>query len=137
MEEALISFETAKLAKEKGFGKTLDTIFPYCYKIISLTEYVKELNSQNNTISNRISAPTQSIIQKWLRLKHLVDIVIDVVDNSREGYYTLEVLKSDIRDFNDIDCFDSVSRNIVKGKFESYESALEKGIQEGLKLIKN
>jgi hypothetical protein len=48
MEEQLVSLDTAKLAKEKGFGNYSDSYL----------------------------APTQSFLQKWLREKHVLNIEI-------------------------------------------------------------
>lgn len=70
MKEQLINFETAKLAKEKGLNE-------YCSSFYSLNSVTnefdlydcnnnwKEHKNSNNPIS--ISAPTQSLLQKWLR----------------------------------------------------------------------
>lgn len=82
-----------------------------------------------------LTIPTQSLLQKWLRETYGIDISIDVVDNSREGYYELVWMKNDIRDYNDEECFDSVRRFYHKGKFRTYEEALEEGLIQGLKLI--
>jgi len=99
MKEELISFETAKLAKRKGFGDTVDTI----------------------TLPER---PTQSLLQKWLRELDDWSILVYVVP-----YFSIEPRKEQ--------CF--IWRRGVLISLEpenTYEEALEKGLQEALKLIK-
>ena len=64
MENTLISFETAILAKEKGFNEV-------CLDNYGLDGnlYVKqpiELSPNNSMWNHVISAPTQSELQKWL-----------------------------------------------------------------------
>ena len=84
MEEPLIDFETAKLAKEKGFDEK-------CFHIFSLfrggvKEYGPENIKSNDGSYNQnhkemywkrgcnfdyhFLRPTQSLLQKWLRDKH-------------------------------------------------------------------
>ena len=66
MKEQLISFSTAKLAKEKGFDN------------YDVANYYREginyalNNSGTSTIKEvgNYPAPTQSLLQKWLREKH-------------------------------------------------------------------
>ena len=62
MEEQLVSFETAKLAKKKGFN------VPCCmgYHVPSKT-IVMAFSSITNTDDVHYSAPKQSLLQYWLR----------------------------------------------------------------------
>lgn len=116
MKEQLISFETAKLAKEKGFDITIN-------KLYDIKGNLGSINCNNKC--HNFSAPTQSLLQKWLREKHEIHININT-------FY-----------FTDIDKFgyeveDIVSPNeslILSGTQGDYEEALEKGLQEALKLI--
>lgn len=121
MQEALITFETAKLAKEKGFGKTLEHIYPNSYKIVGINQYVKVLNSQNNTIDNFISAPSQSQLQKWLREVHNLHLIIVSVMNSDE--YEVSIVKQPGHVLTSIDDRDT------------YENILEKALKTALNLI--
>lgn len=128
--EDTIRFETAVLAKEKGFKPEKPT-----------TDYVKGFTVNYDDDDNIISyekndiqeedwcrhgyylRPTQSVLQKWLR-----DVMnIDVFANSVRftgyieiGYYTYSVMGC------------SPSKNY---RFETYEEALEFALIEGLKLI--
>lgn len=69
IDEEYVSFETAKLAKQKGF------FWPVCHYYLGVT---KEVNNEtvmmydtpypyNSTNKNFLSAPTQAVLAKWLR----------------------------------------------------------------------
>ena len=89
MKEQLINFETAKLAKEKRFNAQCF----YYYKNGKLIEPYEEngsstdiefrvdltdlLDNHNTTYSEKYSAPTQSLLQKWLREIHDIHIEIE------------------------------------------------------------
>ena len=135
MEETIVSFQVAKLAKEKGFNiPTIQYYTPkgYCTESADyMTERYAESNWNNGQGSYptkaedvSCSAPTQSLLQKWLREVHEISIKID-------DYYT----NSRVRfDYNVCE-LGSQEDNPV-GIFENYEEALEIGLQEALKLIK-
>jgi hypothetical protein len=128
MEEQLITFDTAKLAKGKGFN------IPVRYGVygpkMKLTEshgWENEKNlelinwnsilKQNN--SQATSIPTHSLLQTWLRKAHKIDIFIT------EGFHIISKYK----------VYTKPSWGYFE-EFDSYEEALEKGLQEALKLIK-
>lgn len=143
MEEKLISFETAKLAKEKRFfihtKYYYDSDNPLSSSInLKKRNYTIEgfegmpysdidtesglLTYQIHTINN---APTQPLLQKWLRDIHKIHIVIHrsfSMDNSYhyciivDGNYDMELLQECIPD-------------------RSYEEALEDALFNALKLI--
>lgn len=115
MEEEKISFETAKLAKEKHFNIRTRTYFD--------KKEIKEISklTSHNDSSNRISRPTQSLLQKWLREGHN----IDVEAQKDYGFYTAVIyLPGRYKPSHQ-----------WKQEFGSYEEALEIGLQEALKLI--
>ena len=111
MKEELVSFKTAKLAKEKGF----DEICSYLYENSKVIVYTTHKNSGLNKHFDWYSAATQSLLQKWLREAHEIFVSVDV--NFNVKIYYKDELHNEIFNFN------------------SYEEALEKGLQEGLKLI--
>ena len=121
MKEQLISFETAKLAKEKGFN--IPCLFGYGKKE-ELKTYNKadDFNSYVGTYT-QISAPTQSLLQKWLREAH--DLYVYCIPNINVlgvWHYVVE--------------FKNKASNEISQHYDTYEEALEKGLQEALKLIK-
>jgi len=120
MEDQLISFETAKLAKEKGFylsctkdgcedhyeidGTLLGESDPRYYKQILFL------------------APSQSLLQKWLREERnmILEIRYFLVVHHKGYYHRLS------------------DGNILLStgfEFKSYEEALEIGLQKALELI--
>ena len=123
MNEQLISFETAKLAKEKGFklgsGWQIRSLFnikdgeTFCEKTIETPEYACE-------------RCTQSLLQKWLREVHNFHITINVgLPHNQFIMYYSNVIK-----------FGKHHKSKFKSEFyQTYEEALEKGLQEALKLI--
>lgn len=121
MKEQLISFKTAKLAKEKGF----EEFCAYYYNIKTKTLKIHMYDDNPNVISLQtsknaaliISAPTQSLLQKWLRVKH--NIHSDSFFNGNNFTYAINCHKD------------------WKSGFKTYEQALGKGLQAALKLITN
>ena len=113
--EKLISFKTAKLAKEKGFIFKCNKIY-----LIHGDLHVNEL------ISDKIffQAPTQSLLQKWLREVHEISIKIDDYCTNSRVRFDYNVCELGSQEDNPV------------GIFENYEEALEIGLQEALKLIK-
>jgi hypothetical protein len=116
MKEQLITFETAKLAKEKGFF----------YKGMM---YRKggTLSDGKGFMSNLdvYSAPTQSLLQKWLRDVHNIDVWAQpFVRNTSlpDESYSYFLYKDGVWKNDGVDFLD-------------FEEALEKGLQEALKLI--
>lgn len=143
MKDQLISFETAKLAKEKGFdGSCYD-----CYNIRGMQysngwcEYIDDDEiyspfTRSELIDNDSLAPTQSLLQKWLREVH--QIVIDL-NCTHKNYkktitYTWNIISFD----DELSGREGALKKIHNMRNSSemyYEEALEKGLQEALKLI--
>ncbi len=120
MKEQLVTFETAKLAKEKGFGVYQEE----CW-------YKKEESQASYHITEEFVdityRPTQSLLQKWLREEHSIEVFTTPTHisyiNNKEYKVEVEYLHG-----NRINCF-------KHDTFKTYEEALEKGLQEALKLI--
>ena len=151
-EEKLISLETARMAKEKGFD--IPVIHYYTrinkynrknhisYSEGYMTERLEESNWNNGygsypTSAEEVdcSAPTQSLLQKWLREEH--NISVNPIPNfkTKLNQYHLGIVFIDkgVVDSTIIRIDDAYKTIIL---FDSYEEALEKGLQEALKLIK-
>lgn len=130
MEEQLISFETAKLAKEKGFHiqDSLIGSNHYFYKsdgtLLCGDNFAKQLMSH---------APTQSLLQKWLRETH--DIYVesyhdyDPKDKGFQFYTNWGFHNPDTIKKKQSGWYDEYNN------WKKYEDALEFGLQEGLKMI--
>ena len=144
MEEELISFETAKLAKEKGFGEKV-------YREYDKSGYLRCTSKSADVVlgpydellkSTEYPAPTQSLLQRWLREVH--NCFIDILPhrdgdsknkqwkNKEDVFWTVEVdyygKNFEIKLTNNADFTQHFNK--------SYEEALEIGLYQALKLIK-
>lgn len=114
MNEQLISSETVKLAKKKGFD-----IKSYI-KIGLLNQPSNWHKEQLNTSELWYFNITQSLLQKWLREEHKIDVSVIYFD---KGYlYSVEKRPHK-------------SNHYKVDYFDTFEEAKEKGLQEALKLI--
>ena len=122
MKEQLISFETAKLAKERGFNIYQPT--QYSSAVNPTTEY-NYTENQCKLFNDTYYAPTQNLLQKWLREEHHLIVIVAYQyehDSTPYGYW---VYKEN----------NSLPLNQWIHDLHTYEEALEKGLQEALKLI--
>lgn len=124
MKENIVTFQVAKLAKEKNFKLEVN----YYYEITTISDSdlsLKPCEYQNiNFFDSIFAAPTQSILQKWLREEHNIDIII--WKNGIDGSYRVEDILLNNKELTNLEFEDS---------FDNYENALEKGLHEALKLI--
>lgn len=136
MKEELITLDTAIIAKEKGFNITTPQIF---YRHTEVDKFESSNNlcvgdgyrvykkdwSKYFTLKNVIYKPTQSLLQRWLREVHNIFVNVKSEDY---GSHTFHLFGDDI----------PTSKWVLEdGEYEdTYEEALEKGLQEALKLIK-
>ena len=109
MTEELVTLETAKLLKEKGFLQR-----KYFINVSTLHNCYKYL-----------SVPPQSVVQRWLRETKNLHIEISYM---YENYWTYDILTIPRHDLIGLS-----DRPIVR--YNIYEEALEAGLQEALKLI--
>jgi ABC-type uncharacterized transport system permease subunit len=123
MTETLISFETAKLVKEKSFNEAC-----VWYFTPELIEYGFKIPLKNSELGEFYSAPTQSLLQKWLREVHNIHISIKIYT-----YINFNKIKHQfsIRNLNNKITYSKTIYSI-----STYEEALEEALFESLKLIK-
>ncbi len=136
MEDQLITFETAKLAKEKGFNELVTHFFYNDTKFHTPSTYLEksdsslkldffeDLMSNFNKSNDYISAPTQSLLQKWLREVYNIEIEINCFT---EQPMNNEIWEKAYQVF--------VNWEAKHPYYNKYEEALEKGLIEGLILI--
>ena len=131
MKEQLISFETAKLAKEKGFIPS-DGITCKSYLQDGRVGYqtIWDLDLKHAFLEDHIIAVTQSLLQKWLREKYDIDISI-IKEVSIYLFVSYNVLISDSCNSKHRDLID------LQVSYTSYEEALEFALLRALKLINN
>ena len=163
MKEELITFETAKLAKEKDFNilqhsyyfedgefkenslKGTNGYYGEEYEF-NLSEFNENWNDKWKTTKegNRcfgcdkdpkyfetFSAPTQSLLQKWLREEHKFHVEVFINDSSinKLEEYTYNISLPRIKE-------DEVNWKYDLTICNTYEEALETALYQALKLIK-
>ena len=118
MKEQLISFETAKLAKEKGFDELTQHVYGHNKTNANYGKAVERPVLYGTTV---IFAPTQSLLQKWLREEKGISVEVGSYNDgwscdlvNKEGHIK--------------ELFDN------GGVFDTYEEALEEGLKEALRL---
>jgi hypothetical protein len=134
MKEEFINFETAKLAKEKGFD--VETNDSYVLNSSNQNKFHEGMGCNNyKTDLPFICAPTQSLLQKWLRDIHSIDITVitNYVDSGRIYYVGLSYVNKD----NLVDIWFSKDITHQNIEYKTHEQALEKGLFKSLKQIKN
>ena len=123
MEEQIIGFEVAKLAKDKGF----DWPCKYAYDINKKLFHDSHCNTNWNDkvfLISECSAPTQALLQKWLREKHNIHIAIKT---EYDGTFIITIYNMNKPQ--------KANQNFYE--YSAYEEALEAGLFAALQLIKN
>lgn len=122
MKESLISLKTAKLTKEKGIKIIVENCYdPKCLEPNHIFNWWEEIYcSTPERIQRLIPAPSQSLLQKYLREIHHINVfVLPNRYDSNQWYYVVGNL--------------SISKEETNF---TYEEALEEGLYNGLLLIK-
>lgn len=118
LSEQLITFNTAKLAKEKKFG--LDSYTGFVFD-----KNGAELDLAFYDMKDKYARPAQSLLQTWLRKVHKIyAIPFPELDK-----WVLEI--KELRGING----NSVITGYHDLEYNTYEEALEVGLQQALKLI--
>ena len=125
MEEQLISFETAKLANKAGFNQNVTGSH--------IWNYYNEDGSHGMISCGHIHLDnpimcSQSLLQKWLSEKYKLRVLIEHRNSSGALTWTIYKWNYD----NDIGKWERINHIT---SFQEYEQALDKGLQEALKLI--
>lgn len=133
MRDDVILLDTAKLARDKGFKIPCDARYYWDYKWkLSLMGVVKCTNSGDLKDGENVSycAPTQSLIQKWLRDEHKIYVTVSSIEYGESIIFDYSIKqKAQIFGFSDI-------QSKIQ-EFKTYEEALEAGIIKALNLIKS
>lgn len=122
MEEQLISFEVAKLAKEKGFDIHCRNHFT------DIGECYENIDFPYNSCTESLFAPTQSLLQKWLREVHGIHIKVESLES-------LMFPKTFLWYFDVVNFYNN-KLLIYNNGHNTYEQALEVALKQALKLIK-
>jgi hypothetical protein len=135
MEEQLITFDTAKLAKEKGFDLEFCNVGWHgdfgdlngdSYPFLGTYSFYKSMYC-NNKDEHQIQRPTQSLLQRWLREIHNIHLLLEpYYDEQKVLVYGFDLITERTEE-----------ETIMEKGFKTYEDGLEIGLQEALKLIEN
>lgn len=141
MKETLVVLETAKLAKEKGFDILCNTTYQsnsedvilYWYPTESFYGY-SDLEDIADFLptSNELMAPSQQLLQKWLREKHSLFVFSEIFD---KGFLEKNKFCFQYKIFDESEPSDNFI-DVSMSEYKTYEEALEMGLLNALKLIK-
>jgi hypothetical protein len=139
MEEQIVNFDTAKLAKEKKFDSICYDTYDLRNKKLSdkynidLDEIYDEIDLKrefecrfDDIFEGYCLAPTQSLLQKWLRDKHHLNLEVFSFTGHIDAFEKICTWQTSLA-WNKND-------DILSDE-KTYEEALEIGLQEALKLI--
>jgi hypothetical protein len=138
MKETLISFETAKMAYEKGYTReVVGTSFMSTRRNYyntqgelngDCTDFIKDIlkyGKEKAKVKHVLyPATSQSLLQRWLREEHRIflnSITGYELDTRFQVYYEKDGIAYD---------------DLFTDMFDKYEDALEDGLYQALKLIK-
>ena len=128
--EQFIELKTAKLAKQAGFDWT-------CYKVYkdditennTLFTYTNK-EGCNNKFNFLCSAPTQSVLQRWLReIKKISVEIYHAIVLSSDGSITIKWV------YNAYYLNSNENSVVSSYEFDTFEDALEAALQKCLSLI--
>jgi hypothetical protein len=137
MKDRLISFETAKLAKEKGFNRH----YSMNYKIYNREGKIEDkvIDLPKTYLKRPLYlgglacfAPTQSLLQKWFREAHKMFANADISPGSGNYEWFIHNILDHDQERED---FGPLVRESDGHDYLTYEEALEAVLVEALKLI--
>lgn len=121
MEDQLVSYKTAKRAKEKGFDEWVHAGYYSKSEQNPLLTMGKLKNSLLTPHSiAQISAPTQSLLQRWLREK--AQVIVEVIYEQGNWYHRVYWAEKE-EDF------------VISMAKSTYEIALDEGLFIALALL--
>ena len=113
-----IKLETATLAKEKGFNPR---------------ELKDSVYNQNNLYHLGVTFVTQSILQKWLRDVHKINVMVSHKPNIKKWVFIAYDLNHNSLEY--VNYYNKYYKEHFGRQYDSYEDALEEGLCESLNLL--
>lgn len=132
MKDEIIKYDTAVLAKEKGFDCECNNVYNKSLQKETLeyyegdgTGFIKNSEVQNTSTGfiYLCTAPTQSLLQRWLREVYKINIIITFCDDD-----TWEAILQ-------TDNFPERKSDKNTSEFNIYEDCLEYALKEALLLL--
>ena len=131
MKDELIQFETAKLAYQKDFRFKSEKVYD---EEGTLTRFSFGLSTITDFNGRIVFAPTQSLLQRWLREVHNIVVSMRTGDELKDNKFYYTCIVSHTRGNGIISII--LGWATIDGKpIQTYEQLLEKGLLEGLKLL--
>ena len=127
MRDELIKYETAKLAKEKGFKETCQYFYYGKEPILTYIPF-----SNKNSLDSEYATPTQSLLQRWLREVHGIHIAIEFSNMQNAYFHKVYASTEDLIDI-EMKYLTIEPENYII--YATYELALESALLEALNLI--
>ena len=137
IEESYVSFETAKLLKEAGFDVPCKGV--YVTDRIGYYEFRENDNKRTaddlwwntrDSFQYEYLAPTQALAARWFREVHRIVVDANFIPPSTDGNAWIYFI-------GEMDDMVWSGDYVPSDEFyETYEEALEAGLQEAIKLIK-
>lgn len=134
MKEDYVSFEVAKLLKEKGFDESIETLIKNDGTIyyldtnsVSKRQHITIKNSEINIYSEDVSCPTQQMAMKWLRetTNYELNVFCSEVDKNFKRGYSYDI-------FNVVDVEE---KSHQEHGFNTYEEGVEAALEYTLKKL--
>ena len=127
IEESYVSFETARMLKDAGFDVPTSTHYSNSGEV---WQSPTPVDYNDDKSCKACSRPTQALAARWLREVHHLNVYAcfdDVCfdDGERKWFFMRE--NTMINDYTSVYC------SIIS--YDSYEQALEAGLQEAIKLL--
>ena len=116
--EDYVSFETAKLLKEKGFDERCFSFY-WSDGSLDANSHDRKTNLRNSTSSAPV-APTLQMAMKWLRKIHNIVCNIDI-ESRNFYYYSIYIIRSGTEA--------QYQLTSLKPYFETYEETCEAAIK--------
>ena len=148
MQDELVKFETAKLAKQSRIKLLVNRYYDFIGDLCSSNSHV----DFNSSTSELYSAPTQTLLQKYLRETYNIHVLICPVLGDKNGYdsypiigWKFDILKASAEQHNSfymgypilnwftgiVDVDDEMPEWLCR--YDTYEEALEDGLINALK----
>ena len=124
--EEICTYEVCKLAKEKGFD--VPTIDLYIGGVNWLGSSTHPFT--HNETEDDVAAPTQSLLQRWLREEKNIVVVVDWFSIEQKYYWRVYDTSKDDMFASFMPSAKSMSR------YDTWEQALEYGLKYALKELK-
>lgn len=122
--EEICTYEVCKLAKEKGFN----WVCPHYFRLNDKDLFMIFPSEDWSDIGERINAPTQSLLQRWLREEKKISVEVSWFDVGKKYFWVA-------KDMNNHDAFKPKTTKCMTF-YDTWEQALEHGLKYALKELK-